>query len=77
MQEKDDIDKVVIPDLDDLMKEQDENGNPVDSEDVVDKFMDEKFFGEDDEDEDDEDARMDKEAEEKEAAEAAAKDKEL
>jgi translocation protein SEC62 len=75
--EKDDIDKVVIPDLDDLMKEQDDNGNPVDSEDVVDKFMDEKFFGEDDEDEDDEDARMDKEAEEKEAAEAAAKDKEL
>ena len=56
-QEKDDIDKVVIPDLDDLLNEQDDGeGGPVDEEDVVSKFMDEKFFsGEDGEDEDEDD----------------------
>jgi translocation protein SEC62 len=54
--EKDDIDKVVIPDLDDLLNEQDDGeGGPVDEEDVVSKFMDEKFFSEDGKDEDEDD----------------------
>jgi len=71
--EKDDIDKVVIPDLDSLMNEQDENGNALDGDDVVDKFMEDKFADEFAEDEDDE---MDKRADAEEAGETDDADEE-
>lgn len=50
---RDNIDKVNIPDLDDLMKDSEENPFPDDptEEELVDKFMDEKFFNDKDGDE--------------------------
>ena len=49
-QEKDDIDKVKMPSLEELMKEQEENlfESGEDEDAIVDRFMDEKFFSDDD-----------------------------
>ena len=48
-QEKDDIDKVKMPSLEELMKEQEENlfESGEDEDAIVDRFMDEKFFSDD------------------------------
>ena len=45
-QEKDDIDKVKMPSLDELMREQEENlfESGEDEDEIVDRFMEEKFF---------------------------------
>ena len=54
-QEKDDIDTVVVPDLDDLLKDSEDGESGASEEDIVDKFMEEKFFKDEDGDEDEPD----------------------
>lgn len=53
--EKDDIDTVVVPDLDDLLKDSEDGESGASEEDIVDKFMEEKFFKDEDGDEDEPD----------------------
>eukprot|EP00935_MAST-01C_sp_MAST-1C-sp1_P001868 g1868.t1 len=65
-QSKDNIDKVKIPDLDELMAEQEENPFPDEQseEDLVDKFMEEKFFSGDKVNEEEDEDGVDEDKEE-------------